>query len=67
MSDDPLKSNTKGSHMNNEHNDGMDNDPEILREGHSFDSQNIRQNEYKEGKVSESSHMNSRQQTYSIK
>ena len=33
MSDDPLKSNMKGSHVNNEHSDGMDNDSELLREG----------------------------------
>ena len=59
MSDDPLKSNMKGSYINNEHNDGMDNDPELLREGHSSHSQNMRKNEYKEGRVSESSHTNS--------
>ena len=29
----------KGGHVNNEHNDGMDNDPELLREGHSSHSQ----------------------------
>ena len=40
-SDDPLKSNMRGGHINNEHNDGMDNDSELLREGHSSHSQNI--------------------------
>ena len=43
MSDDPLKSNMKGSHINNERNDGMDNDPKLLREGYSSRSQNIQQ------------------------
>ena len=38
----------KGGHVNNEQNDGMDNDPKILREGHSSRSQNMQQNEYKE-------------------
>ena len=47
-SDDLLKSNMKGGHVNNEHNDGMDNDPELLREGHSSRSQNIQQNEHEE-------------------
>ena len=48
QSDDLLKSNMKGSHVNNEHNDGMDNDPKLLRERHSSRSQNIQQNEYEE-------------------
>ena len=51
MSDDPLKSNMKGGQVNNEHNDGMDNDSELLREGHSSRSQNIQQNEYEEWNV----------------
>ena len=66
-SDDPLKSSMKGGHINNEHNDGKDNDPKLLREGHSSHSQNIRQGEYKEWRASESSHTNSHQQAYSIK
>ena len=61
MSDNPLKSNMKGGHVNNEYNDGMDNDSELLREGHSSRSQNIQQNEYEEWKVSGCSHMNSHQ------
>ena len=66
-SDEPLKSNMKWSHINDECNDGMDNDLEPLREGHSSRSQNIQQNEYKEWRVSESSHTNSRQQDLSNK
>ena len=58
-SDDPLKSNMKGSHINNERNDGKANDPELLRESHSSHSQNIRQNEYIKWRVSGSSHTNS--------
>ena len=57
-SSDQLKSDMGWSHINNEHNDEKDNDPKLLREGHSSCSQNIQ---------SESSHTNSHQQTYSIK
>nr|CAN79478.1 hypothetical protein VITISV_038965 [Vitis vinifera] len=39
-SNDPLKSNMKGGHVNNEHSDGMNNDPKLLREGHSSHAQN---------------------------
>ena len=67
ISDDPLKSNMQGSHVNNECNDGMDDDPELLRESHSSHSQDIRQNEYKAWGILGSSHTNSRQQTCSIK
>ena len=38
--DDPLKSNMRWSHINNECNDGKDNDTKLLRESHSSHSQN---------------------------
>ena len=41
VSDDPLKSYMQGSHVNNECNDGMDDDPELLGECHSSHSRNI--------------------------
>ena len=66
-SNNSLKSNVKWSHVTKGHNDGRGNDPKLLREGHSSHSQNVRQSEYKEWRVSESSHTNSHQQTYSIK
>ena len=37
--DDQLKSNMKWSHINNECNDGKENDPKPLGEGHSSHSQ----------------------------
>ena len=66
-SNDPLKSNMKWSHVTKERNDGMGNDLKLLKEGHSSHSQNVRQIEYKELRVSKSSPTNSHQQTYSIK
>ena len=66
-SNDPLKSNLKWSHITKERNDGMGNDLKLLKEGHSSHSQNVRQIEYKELRVSKSSPTNSHQQTYSIK
>ena len=67
-SGDQLKSNMEWSHINNEHNDGNDNDPESLREDHSSHSltKDVT-SEHKEKRISESTHMNSHQQTYSIK
>ena len=66
-SDDQLRSDMEWCHINYEHNDGTDNNPELLRESHSSRSQNMQQNEYKAWGILGSSHTNSRQQTYSIK
>ena len=66
-SDDQLRSDMEWSHINYEHNDGTDNNPELPKESHSSRSQNMQQNEYKAWGIPGSSHTNPRQQTYSIK
>ena len=66
--DDQLKSNMEWSHINNECNDEKDNDPEPLEECHS--SHPLTKDVMKwiqRKRISESPHMNSHQQTSSIK